>query len=136
MAGKRKASKVSKRKSRKFSLIDDTQRTMEIRSASSSVSLMTAHVPDLLMRANRRQYAQCRAYDVRVKVGLVDEADEHSYEIFTLSNAWWVKRAKECRNLQRFYHLSGDRRGRELCQLAPVQPRVQRGRHDRGRGSQ
>lgn len=80
---------------RKAVRIDDTQRTMEIRSASSSVPLMTAHVPDLLMRANRRQYAQCRAYDVRVKVGLVDEADEHSYEIFTLSNAWWVKRAIE-----------------------------------------
>ena len=64
-------------------------------SASSSVSTMTAHVPDLLMRANRRQYTQARAYDVRLKIGNIQEFSEHNYEIYTLSNAWWVKRAIE-----------------------------------------
>lgn len=80
---------------RQATKIDDTQRVLEIRSASSSVGTLTAHVPDLLMRANRRQYTQCRAYDFRVKVGLIDSSTESIYEIYTLSNAWWVKRAIE-----------------------------------------
>lgn len=81
---------------RKAVMIDDTQRTLEVRSASTSgVGTMTVHVPHQLMLANRRQYTQCRAYDLRVKAALVDETNEHTYEIFTLSNAWWVKRAIE-----------------------------------------
>ena len=84
MAAKRKATKI-----------DDTQRTLTLLSPSSSVGTMTVHVPDLLMRANRRQYIQSRAYDVRLKVGSMDEATEHYYELYTLSNAWWVKRAIE-----------------------------------------
>ena len=84
MAAKRRATKI-----------DDTQRTLTILSPSSSVGTMTAHVPDLLMRANRRQYTQARAYDVRLKVANIAEATEHNFEIYTLSNAWWVKRAIE-----------------------------------------
>ena len=80
---------------RKATKIDDTQRTLTILSPSSSVGTMTAHVPDLLMRANRRQYTQCRAYDVRVKVAMMRESAEHLFDIYTLSNAWWVKRAIE-----------------------------------------
>ena len=59
------------------------------------MSSMTVHIPDMLMRANRRQYTQCRAYEARVKIALVDESVEHTYEVYTLSNAWWVKRAIE-----------------------------------------
>jgi hypothetical protein len=84
MAAKRKATKI-----------DDCQRTLEIRSPSDSVGTLTAHVPDLMMRANRRQYTQARAYDLRVKVAMIGEAVEHNFEIYTLSNAWWVKRAIE-----------------------------------------
>lgn len=80
---------------RKAVKIDDTQRTLEIRSPSTSVSGMTAHVPDLLMRANRRQYQQSRAYDLRVKVANTNSNVQTQYEIYTLSNAWWVKRAIE-----------------------------------------
>ena len=75
--------------------IDDTQRILEVRSPSVSVGTLTAHVPDLLMRANRRQYTQARAYDVRVKVASMAESADHLYEVYTLSNAWWVKRAIE-----------------------------------------
>lgn len=82
---------------RKAARIDDCQRTLLITSGSTdgSVGTLTAHVPDLLMRANRRQYTQCRAYDLRVKVASVDESVEHIFDIYTLSNAWWVKRAIE-----------------------------------------
>jgi hypothetical protein len=80
---------------RKAVKIEDCQRTLPIGSASSSVHTMTAHIPDLLMRANRRQYQQSRAYDFRLKVGHIDTSAEHLYEIYTLSNAWWVKRAIE-----------------------------------------
>lgn len=80
---------------RKAVRIDDTQRMLEVRSESSSTGAAVAQIPNLLMRANRRQYTQCRAYDFRVKIGLVDEHTEHMYEIFTLSNAWWVKRSIE-----------------------------------------
>lgn len=80
---------------RKAVRIDDTQRTLEVRSESASVSAAVAQIPNLLMRANRRQYTQCRAYDVRVKVGLIDSSTESIYELYTLSNAWWVKRSIE-----------------------------------------
>ncbi len=84
MAGKRKAVRI-----------DDTQRTMTLLSPASDVGTMTIHVPDMLMRANRRQYTQSRAYDVRLKIANIQEASEHSFEVYTLSNAWWVKRAIE-----------------------------------------
>lgn len=88
---------------RQAARIDDTQRVLEIRNEGVSdgsggftyTSLLTAHVPDLLMRANRRQYTQCRAYDFRLKIGLIDSSTEGLYEIYTLSNAWWVKRSIE-----------------------------------------
>lgn len=86
MAAKRQAAKI-----------DDCQRTLMLVSGSSdgSVGTMTIHVPDMLMRANRRQYQQSRAYDVRLKVASIDESVEHCFEVYTLSNAWWVKRAIE-----------------------------------------
>ena len=80
---------------RKVVKIDDTQRTLTLQSASSSVGTMTIHVPDMLMRANRRQYTQSRAYDVRLKIANIAEVGEHHFEVYTLSNAWWVKRAIE-----------------------------------------
>lgn len=80
---------------RQAAQIDDTQRALTLTSASSSVGLVTIHVPDMLMRANRRQYQQCRAYDVRLKIASTDESGEHMYEVYSLSNAWWVKRAIE-----------------------------------------
>lgn len=75
--------------------IDDVQRSLALKSASSLVGTMTVHVPDMLMRANRRQYTQCRAYDLQVQVATVDSTSSYGYNIYTLSNAWWVKRAIE-----------------------------------------
>ena len=80
---------------RKATRIDDTQRTLSLLSPSTSVGAMTCHVPDLLMRANRRQYTQSRAYDVSVQVVQEDSGSSRNYEIYTLSNAWWVKRSIE-----------------------------------------
>ena len=80
---------------KKASQIDDCQRSLEVRSPSTSVSGLTVHVPDMLMRANRRQYTQCRAYDLRVKVANINSNAERQFEIYTLSNAWWVKRSIE-----------------------------------------
>lgn len=71
--------------------IDDCQRTLALVSASTSVGTMTVHVPDMLMRANRRQYTQCRAYDLRVQVASTGTATTKQFDIYTLSNAWWVK---------------------------------------------
>ena len=86
---------MAKRAARKILKVDDCQRTLELRSPSSSVGAMTIQVPDMLMRANRRQYQQCRAYDVRVGLGSVDTTNEQLYEVYTLSNAWWVKKSIE-----------------------------------------
>jgi hypothetical protein len=80
---------------RKAVKIDDCQRVLEVRSPATDVSTLTVHVPDLLMRANRRQYTQTRAYDLRVKIANEDSSGEANYEIYTLSNAWWVKRSIE-----------------------------------------
>lgn len=80
---------------KKAARIDDCQRTLEIRSSATDVSTLTAHVPHLLMLANRRQYTQTRAYDLRVKIANEDSSGEANYEIYTLSNAWWVKRSIE-----------------------------------------
>lgn len=76
--------------------IDDCQRTLTLGSASSSVGTMTIHVPDMLMRANRRQYTQGRAYDVQLDFGATGQStSSRNYHIYTLSNAWWVKRSIE-----------------------------------------
>ena len=80
---------------RKIVKVDDVQRTLELRSPSTSVGTMTIQVPDMLMRSNRRQYQQCRAYDVQVQVNATGSATSRRYQIFTLSNAWWVKKSIE-----------------------------------------
>jgi chitodextrinase len=49
----------------------------------------------VLARANRRLYQQGRAYDFRLKLANVDSTTERNYEIYTLSNAWWVKKSIE-----------------------------------------
>lgn len=91
----KKGKKTSMKKLKKTIAIDDCQRTLDLRSPSSSVSAMTIQVPDMLMRANRRQYTQCRAYDVQIQIASMAENVEHNYEIYTLSNAWWVKKSIE-----------------------------------------
>lgn len=80
---------------KKAARIDDCQRTLALVSPSTTVTTMTVHIPDMLMRANRRQYTQSRVYDFRLKLGSVNASTESNYEIYTLSNAWWVKRAIE-----------------------------------------
>lgn len=90
--GKKKMVRKSKRKIAK---VDDCQRTLELRSPSSSVSAMTVQIPDMLMRSNRRQYQQARAYDFQLQIASMAENVEHNYEIYTLSNAWWVKKSIE-----------------------------------------
>lgn len=80
---------------KKAARIDDCQRTLALQSASTSVGTMTIHVPDMLMRANRRQYTQCRAYDLQLEFGGTGGTAAREYHIYTLSNAWWVKRAIE-----------------------------------------
>lgn len=76
--------------------IDDTQRVMTLVSPNDASSgTLTIHVPDMLMRANRRQYTQCRAYDCRVKLSTNNTADEKMFNVYTLSNAWWVKKSIE-----------------------------------------
>ena len=78
----------------KAARIDDCQRNLALASASSSVGTMTIHVPDMLMRANRRQYTQCRAYDVQLEF-VPSLATARQFHVYTLSNAWWVKRSIE-----------------------------------------
>lgn len=80
---------------RKAAMIDDCQRTLEVRPTNDSASTMTVHVPEVLTRGNRRHYEQCRAYDVRIKAAGIAANSEHNYEVYTLSNAWWVKRSIE-----------------------------------------
>lgn len=75
--------------------IDDCQRTMALTSGSTSVGTMTIHVPDMLMRANRRQYTQCRAYDIQLGFCGTGGTASREFHIYTLSNAWWVKRSIE-----------------------------------------
>jgi hypothetical protein len=89
--GKKKMAK----KSRKIVKVDDVQRTLAIRSPSTSVSAMTVQVPDMLMRANRRQYQQARCYDLQVQIAETQSTTAKTYEIYTLSNAWWVKKSIE-----------------------------------------
>ena len=86
---------MAKRAARKIVKVDDVQRTLELRSPSTSVGTMTIQVPDMLMRSNRRQYQQCRAYDFQLQVNATGSATSRRYQIFTLSNAWWVKKSIE-----------------------------------------
>jgi len=91
-----KGKKTSMKKlSKKMIAIDDTQRSLLLQSPSTSVGTMTIQVPDMLMRANRRQYQQCRAYDLQVQIAGTGSANSRAYEIYTLSNAWWVKKSIE-----------------------------------------
>lgn len=81
---------------RKAVTVDDTQRVMTLVAPSDASSgTLTVHVPDMLMRANRRQYTQCRAYDCRVKLSTNNTSVEKIFNIYTLSNAWWVKKSIE-----------------------------------------
>ncbi len=75
--------------------IDDVQRTLELQTASNSVGTMTVQIPDMLMRANRRQYQQARCYSFRIKGINTGTTAARTYEVFTLSNAWWVKKSIE-----------------------------------------
>lgn len=95
MAKAKKAASKRTASKKKAIRIDDTQRTLALRSPSSSVGTMTVHIPDMLMRANRRQYQQCRAYDFQVGFNTTGGTAAREYHIYTLSNAWWVKRSIE-----------------------------------------
>ena len=86
---------MAKRSARKIVKVDDVQRSLLLQSPSTSTGTMTIQVPDMLMRANRRQYQQCRAYDVQVQIAGTGSANSRAYEIYTLSNAWWVKKSIE-----------------------------------------
>lgn len=74
--------------------IDDCQRTLDLRAPDGNNGSMTIHTPDMLMRANRRFYQQSRAYDVSLEV-VPSTTSARSYHLYTLSNAWWVKRSIE-----------------------------------------
>lgn len=86
---------MARRNNKAAQKIDDCQRVLDLRSAATDVGAMTIHIPDMLARANRRMYQQCRAYDFRLKIGNIDSTTERNYEIYTLSNAWWVKKSIE-----------------------------------------
>lgn len=86
---------MAKRAARKIVKVDDCQRTLELRSPASDVGAMTIHIPDMLARSNRRQYEQARAYDFQLDVGKLSVSSERIFEIYTLSNAWWVKKSIE-----------------------------------------
>ena len=86
---------MAKRPARKIVKVDDVQRLMECRTASTSMGTMTIQIPDMLMRANRRQYQQARCYSFRLRGVNMGTASARNYEVFTLSNAWWVKKSIE-----------------------------------------
>jgi hypothetical protein len=86
---------MAQRANRKIVKIDDVQRTLDLQTASTSVGTMTIQIPDMLMRANRRQYQQARCYSFRLKGLNTGTATARNYEIYTLSNAWWVKKSIE-----------------------------------------
>ena len=86
---------MAKRAKRQIVKVDDVQRTLELQTASTSVGSMTIQIPDMLMRANRRQYQQARCYSFRLKGLNTSTATARNYEVYTLSNAWWVKKSIE-----------------------------------------
>ena len=75
--------------------IDDTQRTLAVQSPATNVGTMTVNVPDLLSRTNRRMYQQGRCYDVQVQMTISGTDNSRKYDVYTLSNAWWVKKSIE-----------------------------------------
>lgn len=103
---------------KKAAVIDDTQRTLAIQSPATSVGSMTVNTPDLLSRVNRRLYQQARCYDVQVQVTQSGSDDQRQYELYTLSNAWWVKKSIEMAKAVYLHStkeeraLLGDRRGK------------------------
>ena len=86
---------MAKRAVRKIVKVDDVQRTLGIQTSVADQDVMVVHIPDMLMRANRRQYQQCRSYSFRIKGQNTGTASARNYEIYTLSNAWWVKKSIE-----------------------------------------
>lgn len=86
---------MAKRASRQIVKIDDCQRTIELRTQTTSNPAVVCNTSDMLTRANRRLYEQARAYDLQVKIGTTQSNVEERYEIYTLSNAWWVKKSIE-----------------------------------------
>ena len=86
---------MAKRATRQIVKIDDVQRTLDLQTSVTDKGAMTIQIPDMLMRANRRQYQQARCYSFRLKGLNTGTATARNYEIYTLSNAWWVKKSIE-----------------------------------------
>ena len=86
---------MAKRAVRKIVKVDDVQRTLDLQSAATDVGAMTVHIPDMLARANRRIYEQARCYSFRLKGIGMGTTSARNYEVYTLSNAWWVKKSIE-----------------------------------------
>ena len=86
-----------KRARRKIVKVDDVQRTLEIfpGNQSTGTGRVITHIPDMLQRVNRRQYQQARCYQFRIKGATTLTDAARNYEIYTLSNAWWVKKSIE-----------------------------------------
>lgn len=103
---------------KKAAVIDDTQRTLAIQSPEATVGSMTVNVPDLLSRVNRRLYQQARCYDVQLQVTQTGSDSTRQYELYTLSNAWWVKKSIELAKAVYLHStkeeraILGDRRGK------------------------
>ena len=86
---------MAKRSTRKIVKVDDVQRTLALQTSKTDHDVMVVQVPDMLMRANRRQYQQARCYSFRIKAQNTGQSTARNYEIYTLSNAWWVKKSIE-----------------------------------------
>ena len=86
---------MAKRSTRKIVKVDDVQRTLALQTSKTDHDVMVIQIPDMLMRANRRQYQQCRSYSFRIKGQNTGTTSARNYEIYTLSNAWWVKKSIE-----------------------------------------
>ena len=103
---------------KKAAQIDDTQRTLSIQSSATDVGSMTVNVPDLLSRTNRRLYQQVRCYEAQVQVIQSGSDLTRRYDVYTLSNAWWVKKSIEMAKAVYLHStkeeraLLGDRRGK------------------------
>lgn len=83
MAAKRKAVKI-----------DDTQRTLMVL-PNSTGALMRINGSDLLSRVNRRHYHQDRCYQMQLQLSNIGSDSHRRYDVFTLSNSWWVRRSIE-----------------------------------------
>ena len=80
---------------RKIVKVDDIQRTLSLQTDKTDESVLVVQIPDMLMRANRRQYQQARCYSFRLKGQSTGQSTARNYEVYTLSNAWWVKKSIE-----------------------------------------